>query len=206
MLDTVLIPSASGDSRRVMVVLHGLGDSPDGFRWLPEAMQLAWLNYALVRAPDSYYGGFSWYDIYGSPGPGVIRSRKLLFELLEDLEKKISADNITLFGFSQGCLMSMEVAAHYPRRLAGIVGVSGYVHEPETMIKELSPTAPTQRILITHGTQDSIVPIERARPQFVLLQQNGFQIDWREFVKGHTIAGDEELDIIRSFVRAGYEG
>jgi len=205
MLDTVWIPAASGDPRRAMVVLHGLGDSPDGYRWLPDAMQLAWLNYLLVTAPDSYYGGFSWYDIYGSPGPGIIRSRKLLFELLEDLEKNTEAKNISILGFSQGCLMAMEVAARYPRRLAGIVGISGYVHEPDSMVRELSPTAATQRILITHGKADPMVPIDRARPQFELLKRHGLQIDWREFDKGHTIAGDEELEVIRDFVRAGYE-
>jgi phospholipase/carboxylesterase len=205
MLDTVWIPAASGESRRALVVLHGLGDSPEGYRWLPDAMQLAWLNYLLVTAPDPYYGGFSWYDIYGSPGPGIIRSRKLLFELLEDLEKKTDAKDISIFGFSQGCLMAMEVAARYPRRLAGIVGVSGYVHEPESMVRELSPAAATQRILISHGTADPVVPIDRARPQFELLKRHGLQIDWREFVKGHTIAGDVELEVIRDFVRAGYE-
>jgi phospholipase/carboxylesterase len=207
MLDTVWIPAANGQSRRLLVALHGLGDSPQGFRWLPDAMQLPSMNYVLVQAPDSYYGGFSWYDIYGSPGPGVLRSRRLLFELLEDLEKnKTPAQNITLLGFSQGCLMCLEVAARYPRRLAGIVGISGYVHEPESMIRELASEATRQRILVTHGSQDPTIPIDQARPQFELLQRNGLQIDWREFAKGHTIAGDEEMAVIREFVRAGYEG
>ena len=35
-----------------MIVLHGLGDSMEGYRWLPEALQLPWLNYLLVNAPD----------------------------------------------------------------------------------------------------------------------------------------------------------
>jgi phospholipase/carboxylesterase len=206
MLETVLIPARDSALSRVMVVLHGLGDSPDGFRWLPDAMKWDWLNYLLVRAPDTYYGGYSWYDLYGDSSPGVIRSRKLLFELLEDLEKKFSAENISLLGFSQGCLMSMEIAARYPRRLAGIIGISGYVHEPANMIKELSPAATRQRILITHGTYDPMVPIELARPQFELLRRHGMQIDWREFAKEHTISGDEELDVIRDFVRASYKG
>ena len=156
MLETVKIRSAEWRfASRVMVALHGLGDSPDGYRWLPDAMQLPWLSYLLVQAPDSYYGGYSWYDIYGTAAPGVTRSRKLLFELLEDLEKKTTAENITLFGFSQGCLMSMEVAARYPRVLAGIVGISGYVHEPEMMVRDFSEAAIRQRVLVTHGTLGS---------------------------------------------------
>ena len=53
MLTTDLIPSANPASRRLVVVLHGLGDSMAGWRWLPEAMRLPELNYLLVNAPDA---------------------------------------------------------------------------------------------------------------------------------------------------------
>ena len=68
-----------------MVVLHGLGDSTAGFRWLPEELGQPWLNYLLVNAPDNYYGGYSWYDFAGDMGPGVKRSREMLFELLDEI-------------------------------------------------------------------------------------------------------------------------
>ena len=35
MLDTELIPAAEADSKWLMMVLHGLGDSMEGYRWLP---------------------------------------------------------------------------------------------------------------------------------------------------------------------------
>ena len=54
MLTTELMPAAQRDSRRLMVVLHGLGDSMEGYRWLPSALRLPWLNYLLVNAPDEY--------------------------------------------------------------------------------------------------------------------------------------------------------
>ena len=61
-----------------MVVLHGLGDSIEGYRWLPNALALPWMNFVLVNAPDPYFGGFSWYNIAGDPAPGVERSRRLV--------------------------------------------------------------------------------------------------------------------------------
>ena len=64
MLHFELIPAAKKSSR-LMIVMHGLGDSLAGFRWITEAMQLPWLNYLLVNAPDEYYGGYSWYDYAG---------------------------------------------------------------------------------------------------------------------------------------------
>src|SRR5881409_2945214 len=116
MLESELIPAQEEGSRRLLIMLHGLGDSIEGYRWVPEALDLPWLNYLLVNAPDSYYGGYSWYDFAGDIAPGVLRSRKLLTCLLESHEEKgFSSNDILLGGFSQGCLMSMEVGLRYPR-------------------------------------------------------------------------------------------
>jgi phospholipase/carboxylesterase len=186
-----------------MVMLHGLGDSIEGYRWLPEAMNLPWLNYLLVNAPDEYYGGYSWFDL-NDLVPGVQRSRKLLFELLEDLRaREFPAEQITFGGFSQGCLMAVEVGLRYPHRLAGIVGISGWVHELEKLLKELSPVARQQRLLMTHGTSDPLLPIDQVRPQIPLLKAAGLNLEWREFQKVHTIT-EEEIALIRDFVSAGY--
>ncbi|HTY88978.1 MAG TPA: hypothetical protein VMB80_16145 [Candidatus Acidoferrum sp.] len=210
MLESELLPAAESrpdGARPLMVVLHGLGDSLDGWRWFPEVMNLPWLNYLLVNAPDDYFGGFSWFDINGDMAPGVERSRKLLFDLLNDLRTRDwRAEQITLGGFSQGCLMSLDVGWRYPHRFAGIVGISGWVCQPEKLLRELSPVARQQRVLMTHGTLDPLIPIDRVRPQIPLLQAAGLQIEWHEFRKEHTVAGEAEISILRDFVRAGYPG
>lgn len=203
-LDHVFIP-AQESSRRLCIMLHGLGDSIEGYRWFPEAMQLPWMNYLLVNAPDEYYGGYSWFDFAGNIVPGVERSRKLLFELLNARrDAGFPTEQTILGGFSQGCLMSLEVGLRYPHRFAGIVGISGYVCEPEKLVKEMSPVAREQRLLITHGTQDPILRFAEVREQISILERAGLRIDFREFRKAHTIAGDAELDVVREFVRAGY--
>jgi phospholipase/carboxylesterase len=204
-LDHEFVPAQDPTSRRLWVMLHGLGDSIEGYRWLPEAMQLPWMNYLLVNAPDEYYGGYSWYDFAGDIVPGVEHSRKLLFELLDAKRGEgFATEQTILGGFSQGCLMSFEVGLRYPHRFAGIVGISGYVHEPEKLVKELSPVAFQQRFLVTHGTKDPIIRFAEVREQINILKSEGLHIDFHEFLKTHTIAGEEELDLIRNFVRAGY--
>jgi phospholipase/carboxylesterase len=201
MLQTRFIPAGDPASRRLMIVLHGLGDSLEGWLWLPEALQMPRLNYLLVNAPDRYYDGWSWYDI--ETNAGVAASRQKLFELLDGLDK-FAADQIMVTGFSQGCLMAIEIGARYPRRLAGIVGISGYVDEPERLIRELSPVARQQRFFITHGTEDPLIPIQKTRRQIGLLKEAGLKIEWREFSKGHTVAGEEEISAIGQFVRDCY--
>jgi phospholipase/carboxylesterase len=203
MLQVELIPAAEKSSR-LMVMLHGLGDSIEGYRWWPEAMGLPWMNYLLVNAPDEYYGGWSWFDLQDH-APGVQRSRKLLFNLLDDLRaKNFPTEQTTLGGFSQGCLMTVDIGLRYPHRFAGLVGISGWVFELEKTIQQLSSVARQQRLLMTHGVSDPIVPIEKVRPQIPPLKAAGVNVEWREFPKAHTIHGEIELTVIRNFVRAGY--
>jgi len=207
MLHGEFIPAADKNSRRIFVVLHGLGDSPTGWRWLPGALDLPWLNYLLVNAPDEYYGGYSWFDYPGDSAPDIHRSRQLLFELLDDLRaKNFPAAQITLGGFSQGCLMTIETGLRYPHRLAGLVGISGWVFEIENLLRDLTPVARTQRLLITHGHFDPIIPFAGVREQVQKLQAGGLNVQWNEFPKEHTIHGTEEIAVIREFVRAGYLG
>ena len=205
MLSTAFIPAANPASRQLFIVLHGLGDSLEGWRWFPEAMNLPDLNWLLVNAPDEYYGGYSWFDYPGNAAPGVQRSRKLLFALLDDCRAKgFPAEAITLGGFSQGCLMAIETGLRYPHRLAGIVGISGWVFEIENLIRDLTPAARAQRLIVTHGEFDPLLPIAEVREQIHRLQTAGLNVAWHEFPKEHSIYGPAELRVLRDFVRAGY--
>lgn len=207
MLTTDLVPAVQPGSKRLLIALHGLGDSIEGYRWMPDELGLPWLNYLLVNAPDDYYGGFSWYDIYGKPEPGIIRSRQLLTELIDaQVAQGYPPEQISLFGFSQGCLMALETGLRYPARLAGLVGVSGYIHDVSALIASLSPIAREQRVLMTHGTEDPLLPIAPVRHQVSALREAGLQVDWKEYRKVHTIAGAEEISLIRDFIAAGYPG
>lgn len=186
-------------------MLHGLGDSTAGWRWLAGALDLPDLNYLLVNAPDPYFGGWSWFEYPGEIAPGVHRSRKLLFELLDDLrERGVPADEITLGGFSQGCLMAIETGLRYPHRLAGIAGISGWVFELENLLRDLTPVARAQRLLITHGHFDPLLPFAETQAQVRALKSAGLNVEWREFPKEHNLHGTAELAVIREFIRAGY--
>lgn len=204
MLDTEFIAAADPKSRRLMVVLHGLGDSSVGYQWLPSALGLPEMNYLLVNAPDEYYGGYSWYDIMGDAAPGIERSRKRLLAVLErQREEGFPTGQTVMFGFSQGCLMTLETGLRYPHVFGGLIGISGYVHDPDKLIRELSEAARQQRVLMTHGTLDPLIPFVATQQQVKRLQAEGLHIEWHELPKEHTIA-EPELELIRNFVTAGY--
>lgn len=183
------------------LMMHGLGDSIEGYRWMPEVFDLPWMNYALVNAPDDYFGGYSWFDINGDMGPGIRRSRAALLRLLEELESKgYPAEKTVIGGFSQGCLMAVDVGLRCSKPPAGIVGISGWIFEPENLLSEMAPDGRERRLLMTHGTLDPIVPFAPVQAGVRELIGKGLSIEWHEFQKPHTIAGDAEVSVIRTFV------
>jgi len=202
MLTTALLPADDGSKDRLLIVLHGLGDSMEGWQFFPEELGLPWLSTLFVNAPDPYHGGFSWYDLYGDQGGGIRRSRGELSRLLDTLhEEGFALDKTVLLGFSQGCVMTLDTGLRYPKKLAGLVGISGYVFEPERLIQELSPVARDQRVLVTHGTLDPLLPLEPTRQQIHALQGAGLKIRWEEYPKAHTLDGVRELGVIQQFIQ-----
>ena len=76
-LNNIFIPSKI-PSKKLMIILHGRGDSSRGFTFLPEYLGIDQINYLLLDAPDDYYGGFSWYDLPPNQLEGILYSRGIL--------------------------------------------------------------------------------------------------------------------------------
>lgn len=185
---------------KLVVVLHGRGDSSAGFHWMPQAMALSGVSYLLVNAPDPWFGGRSWYGMPPDHLPGVRRSRDLLESLFEEIEAEFAAQDTLLFGFSQGCLMTLEWGGRTERALAGCCGVSGYVADVDVLAGELSAAARIRPWLITHGRQDPVVPFGPTERQVEVLQHAGLPLRFEAYDKAHTI--DADLRDIRSFFEA----
>jgi phospholipase/carboxylesterase len=190
-------------SKELVIVLHGRGDSAEGFTWLQDALAINSLNFLLLTAPSPYYTGFSWYDLPPDQLPGIIQSRKLLGEVFAETKRNgYGPEQTFLLGFSQGCLMTLEFGARHPERLRGYIGISGYSYDPEALLQELNPNVNQGDWLITHGTDDELLPVETTRAQIQLLNEGGFAIDYREYDKTHTIDPVRELSDIREWMLA----
>lgn len=197
---------ASGAPKRWVMMLHGLGDSKEGWKPVAEYLTLADTGWIFVQAPDCYYDGWSWFDLrLPDPRPDlttVHRSRDLLRALLVELEttRGIRCEDLTLMGFSQGCLMTMAVALTHDRPFAGVVGVSGWVAEIEGYPTAFGAAIDRQRILMTHGTADPVIPITVTRPQAARLQALGLDLTWREYPKAHGLDTETEITDMRAFI------
>lgn len=198
--DSEFIPAAK-PSKKLMLVLHGKGDSLRPFRKFNEEIGLPEMNYLLLNAPKKYMTGYSWYGDPPYQHDAVPRMRQRLQKVIDELvEQGWKTDDVFVFGFSQGCLIGADLVLHDDRSFAGFIGVSGYFHFYPGWRKELSGKRHRTPWVLFHGQRDRILPIEDTRYGARKLGSLGIKIEWTESTKGHSMDQDE-ADLIRNWLR-----
>jgi len=199
-LEHIFIP-AKIPSKKLMIILHGRGDSSDGFKMLPEFLDLDNMNYLMFDAPFEYFTGHSWYQLPPNQLPGIEYSSKLLSKDLDTLfEIEFNPEESFLFGFSQGSLLSFEFGARYHKKLAGYIGISGYIYDPLKLLQEMNKELLSASWLCTHGTNDTVLPLTNTQEQIEILQKNNWNIEFKVYNKDHSITKDE-LEYIAQWIR-----
>jgi phospholipase/carboxylesterase len=200
-LDNIFIPSEV-PSKKLMIILHGRGDSSEGFVNLPDFIKIPEMNYLLLDAPFEYFGGHSWYQLPPDQLPGIEYSSELLTKVLDEVFKEdFRAEESFLFGFSQGSLMTFEFGARYEKVLAGYIGVSGYIYDAQKLLEDLNPKVLASSWLCTHGTYDIVLDYETSKKQIQTLQDGGFEIEFKTYEKEHNVDRDE-LTMISEWMKA----
>lgn len=186
-------------SNKLILVLHGKGDSLKPFKEINNELDLKEFNYLLLNAPKKFLGGYSWYGEPPYQKKSVLKIREKIFQLLEKLEiQGWKARDIYFLGFSQGCLVSADVALNYPKRLGGLVGISGYFQFYPRWRKQLNSSKKTPWLL-THGRKDDVLPIEDTKFGVEKLRWAGLNIDWVESDKKHSFE-EAEYSTIRNWL------
>ena len=185
-----------------MIILHGRGDSSDGFTGLPDFLDIDNMNYILLDAPFEYFTGFSWYQLPPNQLEGIEYSSKLLTSVLDELfEEKFNANESFLFGFSQGSLLTFEFGARYHKVLAGYIAVSGYIYDADKLLKDMNKDVLSSDWLCTHGLYDDVLPYETSKEQVEILQNAGFDVEFKSYKKDHSIDADE-LKMIAQWIKS----
>ena len=71
------------------------------------------------------------------------------------VDEDVLPEQVVLFGFSQGTMMSLHVAPRREDAVAGIVAFSGRLLNPEALAEEARVKPP---VLLVHGDADDVVP------------------------------------------------
>jgi phospholipase/carboxylesterase len=187
------------------LVLHGLGDSKDGWKPLAVELGVPELGWCFAQAPLPYYGGWSWFEIFGNfsvDDQQVRESRKKLTALIDHLLKTlgIPSERLFLMGFSQGCLMVLDQALRTDHCFAGVIGISGFMTMMDEYPAAFGSAMKQQQVLMTHGLYDGVIPITATRRIKDRLLALGVPLDWREYAKDHSVDPLRELGDLRAFL------
>jgi len=189
-----------------IIWLHGLGASGNDF--VPVAAEVSKLSqlslrYVFPHAPiravtlNRGYPMPAWYDIasFDKNCPvdqeGIASSVKQV-ELLIEQEKQhgFSTEQIFLAGFSQGAVIALSTVLNYPKPLAGIIALSGYL--PFKDIPEKKHETP---IFIAHGLKDEIVPCHFGELACKSLKKASYSITWYTYPMAHSVSAEEIRDL-----------
>lgn len=192
-----------------IIWLHGLG--ADGNDFAPIAQELALplpVRFVFPHArtmPVTINNGYvmrAWYDIYAQDiaerqdEAGIRQSQAEIESLMtNEISRGIKPEHLLLAGFSQGGAIALQTALRYPKKLAGVMGLSTYLPLADRLVKERSTANLHLPIFMGHGTSDTVISINTASNSRTSLQQAGYPVEWHEYAMPHSVCAAELADI-----------
>jgi phospholipase/carboxylesterase len=197
-----------GGKGPVIVLLHGFGAPGDDLvsLWrtlrVPEGTRFVFPE-APVELGPGYMGGRAWWmidigaleravqrgevrDLSNDTPPGLEAARTSVVKMLQELDVKLTPSRLVLGGFSQGAMLSCDVALRADIKLDGLVLLSG------TLIaaREWAPLMAKRsglRVLQSHGREDPLLPFSIAERLRDELRAANIDVQWVPFTGGHAI-------------------
>jgi phospholipase/carboxylesterase len=199
--------------RASIVVLHGLGADGTDFLSFADELKLdavGPLRWIFPRAPvrpvtlNAGHRMRAWYDILGTDlvrredEAGLRESFAAVHALLDrEVARGVPASRIVLAGFSQGCAITLGAGLRYRERLAGLVGMSGYLPLAETTAAERSDANRLTPVFLGHGQRDGMVPLARGAAGRDALTALGMDVAWHDYPMEHSVCLEEVRDLER---------
>jgi phospholipase/carboxylesterase len=131
---------------------------------------------------------------------GLADARTAVISMLDDVDRGLRPSKLVLGGFSQGSMLSLDVALRTDRPLAGVVVMSGAL----IAAKEWAPLAAKREglpVIQSHGRQDPILPFVAAEKLRDMLVGARFAHTWVPFSGGHAIP-PTAMDAVGAFLEA----
>ncbi|KAI7816833.1 Alpha/Beta hydrolase protein [Gamsiella multidivaricata] len=183
-------PSPDGVDENLVLFFHGLGDKiKPNFVKLAQNMQLPQTATCCVQAPTPVpyleQEGWQWYpsfnnlngELLGPDSPERMLQVKQLVrpELIKLIRHCIDhcgfeSRKISLFGFSQGGEIALDLAAFGGLNLRAVISVAGYLME-EAQNDEPAVKPSNTQVLVMQGDKDDLRTIQEAKARFKYLQK-----------------------------------
>ena len=165
-LDTKIIKPENNNIKNAVILLHGYGGDGNDIstitlnwkRFLPETIFLCPNGHETCPINPN---GFQWFDLEKNNQSYIleetIKSEKKLNFFINEIKSEFNLNNseICLSGFSQGCMMSINLGLIAEENFNCIVGFSGKIIDKEDLSKRMRSKT---KMLLIHGDQDVVVP------------------------------------------------
>ena len=213
-LDTeVITPDNDEPIKNVIILLHGYGGDGKDISMLT----LNWkrfLKNTLFLCPNGHEKceinpmGFQWFDLSKNDEKYIleksIEAEKIINKFIQEVKNKYQVlnKNIVLCGFSQGCMMAINVGVTSEQEYNCIVGFSGKIINRDNLQSKLKNRS---KILLIHGDQDEIVSSTFLLEAKDFFKRNKFDIQ-TNLIKncGHHIPIDAS-SIALNFIKKNLE-
>jgi phospholipase/carboxylesterase len=202
---SVSAPAHITSSTPVLILLHGYGSSESDLISLAPRLDKRFLIFSLRAPYETKQGGYCWCRLDFLPDRQfaydfneAIKSRQMILSFISNACRAYKADsnNVFVLGFSQGAMMSFELALSAPSKLRGIIALSGRLM-PEsnrssadwTKIRGLG-------FFIGHGTSDDVVACgDSEKAASILKSKKVPSVVLRKYPMRHAISNEELADI-----------
>ena len=189
-LNTIILePLSKKKPRNAVILCHGYGGDGKDISILANYWR-AHLPETIFLCPDAPERcaasptGFQWFDLIDQ-SPEQILSKSLIAEkklnkLIDEVKDKnnLNSDQISLSGFSQGCMMILQTGIKRKDKINSIVGYSGKVIDTEHLSKNINSRP---NILLMHGDKDQVVTIEAFLEAKDFFKKNNYLIESQIF-------------------------
>ena len=201
----------SGDVRSSVIWLHGLGANGHDFEpvvpelGIPDSWGVRFVFPHAPAIPVTINAGFvmpAWYDITTldlkrrHDMDGVRASVGHVLRLYErERASGVPSERIVLAGFSQGGAIALHVALRLDETLAGVMCLSTYMVDAESLESEHVEANLKTPFLHCHGEFDDMVPPTRGRDAYDQVIALGHQAEWKTYPMAHQVCPPQIRDI-----------
>ena len=162
---TIIEPEKGKDINNMVILLHGYGGDGKDISTLTLNWKRHMPNTVFIcpNGPESCEinpTGYQWFDLTKDDPNYILaeslKVEKIINKFLNEIKQKYQLENdkITLSGFSQGCMMSINVGLTQERPFSSIVGFSGKIIDTNNLKSRIKNFTDT---LLIHGDLDDIV-------------------------------------------------
>ena len=191
--------ASAEDTLPMLIVLHGLGDTPEDFLELFAGLREK-ARVIAVRAPDPWSVGTSWYPIHGTPSEksrAIRRRADAVAELARTLPRaRPTVGKPVVSGFSQGGVLSFALAADHAALFRAALPIAGAW--PSDLPTPTKPP-PGFSVLAFHGERDRRIPFADGEDAVKRLASAGYHATMRSFPGvGHGVPEVMRVPIIEA--------